>query len=658
MSNVQPGQALGASYSFVEPLGSGAVGEVWRVRPHDPGADLAAKILREEHAQDAGLVERFVRERSVLLALRHPNIVAVRDLVVDGGRLAIVMDLVPGGSVREWLLEVGTLPPSQALELAAQMLDALAAAHAAGTTHRDIKPDNVLLAAPGDAAGNVRVSDFGIASVMSGQSRRTTEIMGTPAYMPPELTSRGEAGPAGDVYSAGIMLYELLSGRTPFAGSGTDFTIAFRHVSVMPPRIDVPGPLWDALAAMLHKDPTARPAAAEAATTLRALAAVHASLPALPPVVDPEHFEDLQRPATVLRGIQQADPEPTDAAATIGQLTSPEAPDLGTSARHTVFRQRRSDLPTPAAPPTEATENAGNRRRPSWLNAKSLGLLAAAVVLLAAVIAGSIALFGRTEPQAVPAPDATASWQGQATPSGLATARSVRYDAQAKQVHLEFTYSAQKAPLTGPFLEVLPAAPGTSGCPAVDFSQAQGERNQPSLTGISVECGWNLSGISIPARGQVTVQATLPLALSGDDALDQWLQQAAAATEQALADDRVEGSAYPAQRLQDIVVQTPARTVSGTTLPVTLVPVWPAGPDVLSPLYASPATGKPSATLRSIAGGEAGVRFSDACSGAVAVSGDGLVVTALSVTPQCTLRASVGNFTDLASEPFGITTRQ
>lgn len=658
MSNLEPGQALGASYSFVQPLGTGAVGEVWRVRPHDGEADLAAKVLRAEHAQDAGLVERFVRERSVLLGLRHPNIVAVRDLVVDGGRLAIVMDLVPGGSVRDWLREVGTLPPAQGLLVSAQVLDALGAAHAAGTTHRDIKPDNVLLTGPEDEAVNVRVSDFGIASVMARQSRRTTEILGTPAYMPPELTSRGEAGPPGDVYSTGIMLYELLAGRTPFAGPGTDFTIAFRHVSALPPRLEVPDPLWDALNAMLHKDPAARPTAATAAATLRVLAAKHASLPALAPAVDPERFEDLQRPATVLRGIQHGDTEPVDNAPTLGQLVPSETPDLGTSGQHTVFRQRRRELPAPAAPPAATSAYTGRGQRPAWLTVKALGLLAAAVLLLAAVIVGSIMLFGRTAPQAAPAPDARASWQGQATPSGLTASRSARYDAQAKQVHLEITYSAQKAPLTGPLLEVLPAAPGAVGCPAVDFSQVQAERNQPSLTGVAAECGWNLSGISIPARGQVTVQATLPLALSGDDALDEWLQQAVAATEAALADEQVKGSAYPAQRLQDILVQTPARTVSGTTLPVTLVPVWPSGPDVLGPLYASPATGKPSATLRAIAGGESGVRFSDACSGSVAVSGDELVVTALSVTPQCTLRAAVGNFTDLASEPFGITTRQ
>lgn len=230
MANVQPGDALGASYRFVEPLGSGAVGEVWRVGAPSGGPDLAAKVLRPEHAHDPALVERFVKERSVLLGLVHPNIVKVRDLVVEGDKLAILMDLVPGGSLRDLLQEQRTLPAADALLLCAEVLDALAYAHTRNTAHRDIKPDNVLLAEPWTPglANAVRVSDFGIAAVMHERARHTTGLVGTPAYMPPELLSSGEVGPAADLYATGIMLYELLAGRTPFAGTGTDFTVAYR----------------------------------------------------------------------------------------------------------------------------------------------------------------------------------------------------------------------------------------------------------------------------------------------------------------------------------------------------------------------------------------------------------------------------------------------
>ena len=109
---------------------------------------------------------------------------------------------------------------------------------------------------------------------MAERERTTTGLLGTPQYMAPEAISHGRSGPAADVYGAGVMLYELLAGRTPFAGPGTDFAVAYRHVTSMPPVLDVPGPLWSAVSAMLAKDPAARPSAAEAAATLRRLATV------------------------------------------------------------------------------------------------------------------------------------------------------------------------------------------------------------------------------------------------------------------------------------------------------------------------------------------------------------------------------------------------
>ena len=653
MAHVQSGEALGASYRLEEPLGSGAVGEVWRVSSTTGGPDLAAKLLRPEHAQDPTLVERFVRERSVLLALRHPNIVAVRDLVVEGDRLAIVMDYVPGGSVRDLLESRLTLPPGEALALCAEVLDALACAHAASTTHRDIKPDNVLLAEPWRPGhqGAVKVSDFGIASVIGERTRHTTGMVGTPQYMPPELLSQGEVGPASDVYATGIMLYELMAGRTPFAGAGTDFTLAYRHVTTLPPRLELPGDLWAALEKTLSKNPRERPGAAQAAAQFRRLAHQYGELPALARSLDPGEFEAMDRPATVLRGAvaEQAPTVPTRA---------PESPhpELGPAGSRTVVRpmpRREAARPAEAAAPDKPAS-----RRPAWLGTKALVLGAAGIVLAGGLVAGIIATLPQTAPEAAPpAASATASQQDAPLPSGLTVGRAASYDAAAGEVKLTITYSAQKAPLRGPFLEVLPGAAGSPACPPVAWENTDATRNQPSLSGVSAACGWSLGGLSVPAQGSVQVVATIPVALTGENALDGWLQAASEATTGAVMDESVEGSAYPVQRLRGIQVQTPARTVSQTALPVTLVPVWPGGPDTLGPLYKSPATGKPSEMLTAVAGGEKGVRFSDGCSGGLAVSSDGLVVTALSVAPSCVLRAVVGNFTDLASEPFGITTR-
>ena len=273
MKFAQTGQALGASYRFGERVGSGAVGEVWTVTSAD-GRTFAAKVLRPEHADDPSLVERFVRERSVLLGLQDSHIVTVRDMVVEGARLAIVMDYVAGGSLRDAVKEAGPLRPVDAFNVVAEVFDALAFAHSRGVTHRDIKPDNVLLARPWPecGAGDVRVSDFGISDVVGEKIRQTTGLIGTPHYMPPELISQGRSGPPGDVYSTGVLLYELLAGRTPFAGPGTDFSVAYRHVSSRPPRIPVDDAVWNVLDSLLSKDPAQRPTASEAASTLRRLA--------------------------------------------------------------------------------------------------------------------------------------------------------------------------------------------------------------------------------------------------------------------------------------------------------------------------------------------------------------------------------------------------
>ncbi|PPF12731.1 serine/threonine-protein kinase [Rathayibacter rathayi] len=638
-----PGAALGARYRLLERIGSGAAGEVWRVGDAQ-GPDLAAKLLRREHAHDAGLVERFVRERSVLTRLRHPHVVEVRDLVVEGETLAIVMELVGGGSLRELLRVEGPLPAGRALPVAASILDGLAAAHAIGTVHRDVKPDNVLLAeGAADLGSAVRVSDFGIAHVVAEGPRATTGIIGTPEYLSPEMLATGEAGPPSDVYSTGVLLYELLCGRTPFAGLGTDFAVAYRHVSTLPPPLDLPPRLASLLDRMLAKDPLSRPTAPEAAGILRSLAPELAGLPALPVASGVPVFEEADRPGTVLRGVAVAtQPEPTDEG---------PAPELGPSSQATVLRsvprreRRASERPTVAAPV---------RRRGGL---RMILAAAGAVVLLVAAVV--IAVQPRGGDAQAPASDAalSARQQDRPLPTGLGVTRSAAWDATRGSVVVEITYSAQSAPLSGALLEVLPGLDAADGCPAVTWSGATAVRNQPSVTGVGARCGWSLTDVEVAAQGSVEVTAVVPLAVTEQGALDAWLSGAASVTTQAISDSAVAGTAYPVQRLRGVRIETPARTVSQTPLPVTLVPVWPSGADPVNPLLVTPSSGPATSMLDAIAGGVGGVRFSDGCGGAVAVSSDGLTVTALSVTPSCELRARVGAFSDLASSPFAITTR-
>ena len=655
MQLAQTGEALGASYRFSGRVGSGAVGEVWTVTAAADGRTLAAKVLRPEHADDPSLVERFVRERSVLLALQDPHIVMVRDMVVEGPRLAIIMDYVPGGSLRDALQqEAGALRPEDALNVTAEVFDALAAAHARGVTHRDIKPDNILLARPWSerGQGDVRVSDFGIADVVGERVRQTTGLIGTPQYMPPELISQGRSGPPGDVYSAGVLLYELLAGRTPFAGPGTDFSVAYRHVSAQPPRIPVTDAVWNMLDRLLAKDPDQRPTAREAASTLRRLAPGIAGDAPLARAEAPADFDTVERPATVVRGAF-TDAE-LDAFAATPQDDG-EVPELGEAGSATIARpmpRREVRPPKAVRPPEEDTV-------PFWRTRKALLLAGTAVLLLVAMVVGFIVL----SPAQQAAPQASgerlaAQLQDTALPTGLTVSRSATYEPSTGEVRLTVTYAAQKAPLSGDFLEVLPALAETDACPAVTWDRASAGRNQASITGLDVECGWKVSGLAIPAGGSTQVTARVPLAPADQQGLDSWLRAGSEATRRAIQDPTVNGTAYPVQRLKNVEVRTPARVVTPSPLTITLIPVWASGADELNPLYVSPASGKPSQMLEAVTGGERGLRFSDACGGALAVDSSGLIVTALQISPECTVRASVGNFTDLTSLPFDITSRE
>ncbi|PPH08792.1 serine/threonine protein kinase [Rathayibacter sp. AY1H3] len=639
------GDPLGARYRLFERIGSGAAGEVWRVADAQ-GPDRAAKLLRGEHVHDAGLVERFVRERSVLTRLRHPHVVEVLDLVVEGETLGIVMELVGGGSLRELLRDEGTLPAVDALPVAASILDALAAAHAIGTVHRDVKPDNVLLAEGADDAGSaVRVSDFGIAHVVAEGPRATTGVIGTPEYLSPEMLATGAAGPPSDVYSTGILLYELLCGRTPFAGPGADVAVAYRHVAMLPPPLDLPPRLASLLDRMLAKDPASRPTAAEAAGILRRLSPALAGLPALPLAAGAAEFEEAERPGTVLRGMAvEMSSEPVEEG---------PAPELGPSSQATVLRPvPRRELRL-VERPFEAPARRGRGGRLRMI----LAALGAGVLLIGAVL---LAVQPRGGGARASAPDAdlSARQQDRPLPTGLGVTRSATWDAERRAVVVEISYSAQSAPLSGSFLEVLPGPDAAAACPAASWSGVTAVRNRPSVTGVGVGCGWSLTDLHVPAQGIVDVTATVPIAVAEQSALDGWLAAAASATAQAVADPAVTGTAYPVQRLRDVRIETPARTVGRTPLPVTLVPVWPSGADPVNPLLATPSSAPASSMLDAIAGGVEGVRFSDGCSGAVAVSSDGLTVTALTVTPSCELRARVGAFSDLSSSPFAITTRE
>ncbi|MDQ0943056.1 serine/threonine-protein kinase [Streptomyces sp. V1I1] len=283
---------VGSKYLLEEPLGRGATGTVWRASQREtagaeaavagqPGETVAIKVLKEELANDADVVMRFLRERSVLLRLTHPNIVRTRDLVVEGDLLALVMDLVDGPDLHRYLRDNGPLTPVAASLLTAQIADALAASHADGVVHRDLKPANVLLKSDADGQMHPMLTDFGIARLADSPGlTRTHEFVGTPAYVAPESAEGRPQTSAVDIYGAGILLYELATGRPPFAG-GTALEVLHRHLSEEPRRpTTVPEPLWTVIERCLRKEPAERPSAENLARGLRTVAAgigVHSS---------------------------------------------------------------------------------------------------------------------------------------------------------------------------------------------------------------------------------------------------------------------------------------------------------------------------------------------------------------------------------------------
>ena len=268
-----PAEADLAHYQLRRLLGRGAMGEVWLAddtRLHRP---VALKLLRDTAAAGAEASERLLREARVASVLNHPNVAVIYDVGEadrDGLRTRYVaMEHVPGRTLAE-LVKDGPLPAAAVLPLARQMADALAAAHAKGIVHRDVKPGNVML----DDSGRVKVLDFGLAwfappiadeeaTWSGGHAGLGGALAGTLAYMAPEQLRGGALDGRADVFSLGVVLHELLAGQRPFRG---DTTVALVEAILRepPPPIRTEGPLAEALARlvtrMLQKDPLRRPA--------------------------------------------------------------------------------------------------------------------------------------------------------------------------------------------------------------------------------------------------------------------------------------------------------------------------------------------------------------------------------------------------------------
>ncbi len=245
-------------YRLERKLGSGGMADVWLAEDQELGRHVAVKILHERYANDEQFVERFRREATHAAGLSHPNIVSIYDRGVAGGSYYIVMEYIEGRTLKELIVTRGPCPVPVAISYTRQILAALRYAHKNGIIHRDIKPHNVLV----DREGRVKVADFGIARAGASEMTEAGSIVGTAQYLSPEQARGAPVDESSDLYSTGIVLYELLTGTVPFTGE-TPVEIAMKHLSQTPEapsarRQDIPHDLDLVVLRALAKEPAER----------------------------------------------------------------------------------------------------------------------------------------------------------------------------------------------------------------------------------------------------------------------------------------------------------------------------------------------------------------------------------------------------------------
>ncbi|WP_267245212.1 serine/threonine-protein kinase [Streptomyces sp. PR69] len=391
---------IGSRYTAQQILGRGSAGTVWL--GEGPEGPVAIKLLREDLASDQELVGRFVQERTALLGLDHPRVVGVRDLVVDGEDLALVMDLVRGTDLRTRLDRERRLAPAAAVAIAADVAEGLAAAHAAGVVHRDVKPENILLDMEGPlgpgGAHPALLTDFGVAKLIDTPRRikarpagphspNASGIIGTPDYIAPEIVEGLPPRASVDIYALATVLYELLAGFTPFGG-GHPGAVLRRHVTeTVVPLPGIPDELWQLLVQCLAKAPASRLRASELAARLHDLLPLVAGMAPLD--VDEPDEPEAQSPSEQYE--QTGAPEGSDAPRRRGAvpLVPGAAPADSNRDTHTSMRVPGPDELAGGARGTARAPRVPGRHRPGSARHKAEAVrkrrltLGAAGVLLA-----------------------------------------------------------------------------------------------------------------------------------------------------------------------------------------------------------------------------------------------------------------------------------
>nr|WP_090073196.1 Stk1 family PASTA domain-containing Ser/Thr kinase [Lentzea flaviverrucosa] len=349
VSNVMGG-LLEQRYRVDSVLARGGMSTVYRGRDTRLDRDVAIKVMDPHLTADPAFVARFEREARAAAQLHHPAVVSVHDQGVDGDQVYLVMELVDGGNLRDLLNQRGKLVPAVALSILGPVLSALGAAHRAGLVHRDVKPENVLIG-PG---GQVKVADFGLARAIAENGVTSdSEILGTVAYLSPEQVESGSANARSDVYSAGIVLYEMLAGQAPYRGE-TPISVAYQHVNSDVPSVpEIPLALDTLVRKATRRDPVLRPPNADA--FLAELERVGSELGLTPqPVPVPGSAPENDR-TVIMRPVPVAVGATPPSAAELTRPVVPKPP-LNSAAMTTV-----STGPPPTPPPGIPLGNSATR---------------------------------------------------------------------------------------------------------------------------------------------------------------------------------------------------------------------------------------------------------------------------------------------------------
>ena len=299
---------LAGRYRLLAVIGRGGMGAVWRARDELLNRDVAVKEIVWPAQLDAEEREmarrRAVREAQLAARVRHPNVVGVYDIVEEGDRPSIVMELVPFRSLRDAVAEDGPMTPAEAARVGLSVLAALRAVHEAGVVHRDVKPANILLGPD----GRVVLADFGIAKAADSPALTISGVLlGSPSYLAPERARGGRAGAAADMWALGASLFAAVEGHPPFERDGVLASLTAVVADELEPSPHA-GPLWPVIEGLLLKDPAARLDAAGAEQMLHGIAA-----PDAPSPTEPDHAQEPD-PAPQPDPAPEPDPTPGDTA--------------------------------------------------------------------------------------------------------------------------------------------------------------------------------------------------------------------------------------------------------------------------------------------------------------------------------------------------------